>query len=84
MLCLHVWHYDARYLELDEYTDLYLIVHQIAGKVKLRRRTEETSVKELEEERRMERLGLLVVKYGLGEKRPAEDIEGLWWFIELV
>lgn len=84
VLCLHVWHYDAHYLELDEYTDLYLVVRQVAGKVKLRRRTEETSVNELEGERRMERLGLLVVKYGSGEKRPAEDIGGIWWYIELV
>lgn len=32
VLCLHAWHYDAHYSELDKYTDFYLIIHQIGGK----------------------------------------------------
>lgn len=84
--CLHMRHFHAEHLQLDEYVDIYLVLQQTGERKGLHLRLEHISEDDLLEERTMRRVGYLEITYGVDKKRGDEAIvEGAyWWWIQLI
>ena len=77
VFCLHIWHFDAEGVDLPKYTDIFLVLKQVAAKdtnIPLELQMEHVPEEKILEQRRMRRIGYLEATYERGTKRPVDEI----------